>query len=240
MSMSMSTSFIPEDEARAYLASHQTEARTYDSYQDFCKSHPYFGSYWYKSPWMAQLWETLKHRGLMLWQPVLYPKVTKLSELFVKADLKPHHTGMDRLNKVVWRRPVNEFGIHERFSAWLKHSRYHRTVSGSYGGAKSWNAKHGVLQHYGGEFYHATVTPIPEFNVRQQLVTFTDSREVPYFELIEWENHTLLLLKSNLIIASRWVAVLEPGESLFDLLAEDQQRFLCSEWTARQLQLGEW
>ena len=236
--MALSTSFIPEDEARAYLSQHQTEARTYDNYEDFCKDHPYFGGYWVKSPWMKQLWETLKHRGLMLWQPLHYHKITKLSELFVKADLKPYQIRMKQLDR--YRRPTNEFGISERYSEWLKHSRYHRPVNGSYGGIKSWNSKHNVRQHYGGQFYHATVTPKPEFKVRELLVTGSDTRETPYFELIEWEHHTLLVLKSNLIIASRWIAVLDPGESLFDLLPIEQQRFLLSEWTTRMLEIGEW
>lgn len=236
--MAMSTSFIPEDEARAYLAQHQTEARSYDSYEEFCKDHPYFGGYWVRSPWMQQLWETLKHRGLMLWQPLEYPKITKLSELFVKADLKPHQIRIKQLDR--YRRPDNEFGISERFGEWLKHSRYNRPVSGSYGGWKSWSREYKCPKSVNGQFYHAIVTPKPEFKVRELLITGNDSREVPYFELIEWDHHTLLVLKSNLIIASRWVAVLDPGESLFDLLTEDQQRFLCSEWTARQLQIGEW
>ena len=221
--------FINEDEARTYLYEHQSEARTYDSFMDFCQDHPVFGDYWHKSPWMCQLWETLKHRGLLLWQPLVYPKVTKLSELFVAANLQPHQIRMKQLDR--YRRPTNEFGISERFGKWLKHSRYHRPVSGSYGG---------VRHRIGSQFYYTTVTTKPDFNVRELLITGNDSREVPYFELIEWEHHTLLMLKSNLIIASRWIAVLDPGESLFDLLPIEQQRFLLSEWTTRMLEIGEW
>ena len=236
--MAMSTSFIPEDEARAYLSKHQAEARTYNNYEDFCKDHPYFGDYWHDSLWMCQLWETLKHRGLLLWYPLVYPKVTKLSELFVKADLRPHQIRMKQLDR--YRRPTNEFGISERYSEWLKHSRYNRPVSGSYGGWKSWSREYDCPKHVNGQFYHATVTPKPDFNVRELLVTGSDSRKTPYFELIEWEHHTLLVLKSNLIIASRcWIAVLDPGESLFDLLPVEQQRFLLSEWTTRMLEIGE-
>ena len=230
--------YINEDEARAYLYNHKTEARTYDSFQDFCTDHPVFGDYWHKSPWMCQIWETLKHRGLLLWKPLIYPKVTKLSELFVKADLKPHQIRMKQLDR--YRRPDNEFGISERYGEWLKHSRYNRPISGSYGGVKAWNSNHNVRQHYGGQFYHTTVTTRPDFNARELLVTGNDFRETPYFELIEWEKHTLLTLNSNLIIASRWIAVLDPGESLFDLLPVDQQQFLLSEWTTRLLEVGEW
>ena len=81
---------------------------------------------------------------------------------------------------------------------------------------------------------------IPEDEARAYLSQHSDTRETPYFELIEWEHHTLLVLKSNLIIASRWIAVLDPGESLFDLLPIEQQRFLLSEWTTRMLEIGEW
>jgi hypothetical protein len=36
------------------------------------------------------------------------------------------------------------------------------------------------------------------------------------------------------------IAVITPGESLFDLLPVEQQRFLLSEWTTRMLEIGEW
>ena len=221
--------FINEDEARTYLYEHQSEARTYDSFMDFCQDHPHFGDYWHKSPWMCQLWETLKHRGLLLWYPLVYPKVTKLSELFTGAALRTQRDPLAR-----------EFSAFERSFSWPRHARYNRLVNDSYGGRRSYNAERKVHQHYGSKFYYAALTPNPTFNVRDLLVTGNDSRETPYFELIEWEHHTLLVLKSNLIIASRWIAVLDPGESLFDLLPVEQQRFLLSEWTTRMLEIGEW
>lgn len=230
--------FINEDEARAYLYAHQSEARTYDSFMDFCQDHPHFGDYWHKSPWMCQLWETLKHRGLLLWYPLVYPKVTKLSELFTGADLRPQPIGSKQLFRYI--PPKNEFGVMESFRSRLRHARYNRPVSGSYGGWRTWNQQYNCPSRVNGQFYHVTLTPKSDFDVRELLVTGNDTRETPYFELIEWDHHTLLVLKSKLIIASRWIAVLDPGESLFDLLPVEQQRFLLSEWTTRMLEIGEW
>lgn len=190
-----------------WLEANKEAALAADSWKGFCDSQGEAGKFYRKYGWLERQWEFLKERGFLLLRPVTLPKVRKFEELFSEVRLLP--------------RDEDKLG--------MRYLSGTASICGSFGGKRG-TRPDGVRTHYGGTFHSAYVRPkfsVPDF--------FGDPNV--YIEAVRRTDGILVVARANRIIASEWIALVEPSEELERLLPKGDRELL---QTQREAEAAAW